>query len=54
MINLKNEEIDNKNKNIPHTEQHRFVKQPAPDSIALAKNRKKFFINCFGCKIYYE
>jgi len=19
-----------------------------------AKNNKKFFINCFGCKIYYE
>ena len=20
----------------------------------IAKNRKNFFINCFGCKIYYE
>ena len=21
---------------------------------AIAKNKKKYFINCFGCKIYYE
>jgi hypothetical protein len=24
------------------------------DPKVLAKNKKKFFINCFGCKIYYE
>ena len=24
------------------------------DPKAIAKNKKKFFINCFGCKIYYE
>ena len=24
-----------------------------PDPKVIAKN-KKFFINCFGCKIYYE
>ena len=25
-----------------------------PDPKVIAKNRKNFFINCFGCKIYYE
>ena len=54
MIKLKNEEIDNKNKNISHIEPHRFAKQPAPAPKVIAKNKKKFFINCFGCKIYYE
>ena len=24
------------------------------DPKVIAKNKKKFFINCFGCKIYYE
>ena len=25
-----------------------------PDPKVIAKNRKIFFINCFGCKIYYD
>ncbi len=24
------------------------------DPKVMAKNKKKFIINCFGCKIYYE
>ena len=25
-----------------------------PDPKVIAKNKKNYFINCFGCKIYYE
>jgi hypothetical protein len=25
-----------------------------PNPKVIAKNKKNFFINCFGCKIYYE
>ena len=25
-----------------------------PNPKVTAKNKEKFFINCFGCKIYYE
>jgi len=28
--------------------------KPKSDPKVTAKNKKKFFINCFGCKIYYE
>ena len=25
-----------------------------PNPKVIAKNKKNYFINCFGCKIYYE
>jgi len=28
--------------------------KPKSGPKVTAKNKKKFFINCFGCKIYYE
>ena len=28
--------------------------EAGPNPKVIAKNKKNFFINCFGCKIYYE
>jgi|TARA_Y100001951_G_scaffold96645_1_gene95545 hypothetical protein len=54
MINLKNEELDSfeeKKKPIDaRTDSNEVKSNPK----VIAKNKKKFFINCFGCKIYYE
>ena len=35
-------------------EAHTDSNEAKPNPKVIAKNKKNFFINCFGCKIYYE
>ena len=48
--------------NISHTDERRLAKESKPESSILTKNeilkrnikKKKSFVNCFGCEIFYE
>jgi len=59
---MQNKKFPLMDENISHTDERRLAKESKPESSSLIKNeilkrnikKKKSFVNCFGCEIFYE